>query len=45
MASLDSQGEDNCKIVPVELPDQKDTLIWVGTFSPTPDPHSQKIAY
>ena len=35
MASLDSQGEENCKIVPVELPNQEDTLIWVSTFPPT----------
>ena len=35
MASLDSQGEENCKIVPVKLPNQEDTLIWVGTFPPT----------
>ena len=30
IASLDSQVEDNCKIVFVELPNQEDTLIWVG---------------
>ena len=35
MASLDSQGEETCKIVPVELPNQEDTLIWVSTFPPT----------
>ena len=35
MASLDSQGQDNYKIVPVELPNQEDTLIWFCTFPPT----------
>ena len=27
-ASLDSQGGDDCEIVPIELPNPKETQIW-----------------
>ena len=29
-ASLDSQGEDDCEIVPMELPYPEETQIWEG---------------
>ena len=29
-ASLDSQGGDDCEIVPIELPSPEETQIWEG---------------
>ena len=29
-ASLDSQGEDDCEIVPIKLPNPEETQIWDG---------------